>query len=172
MHIKIRQALLAESSVLVVAEFDQAMRYEGIVCYDDNTKREDKMTAQLDAQKVYGELSQLREEIRHLRNQVHKLEQVVRPAVRTEHPHIVRIEGVHGGRPTIRGTGVSVQTVVEQVQLGQSPQQIVEDFDGVLTLAQVHDALSYYYEHEKEIEQDINENREALWKGPKTTSSS
>ncbi|MGA9350183.1 MAG: DUF433 domain-containing protein [Anaerolineae bacterium] len=92
--------------------------------------------------------------------------------IRTEHPHIVRIEGVHSGRPTIRGTGVSVQTIVEQMQLGRTLQQIVEDFDGVLTLAQVYDALSYYYEHEKEIEQYIAENREALWKGPQTASSS
>ena len=80
------------------------------------------------------------------------------------------IEGVHGGRPTIRGTGVSVQAIVEQTHLGRSPQQIVEDFDGVLTLAQVYDAMSYYYEHEKEIEQYIAENREALCKRPQTAS--
>ena len=43
----------------------------------------------------------------------------------------------------------SVCRPVEQTQLGRSPQQIVEDFDGVLTLAQVYDALSYYHEHEK-----------------------
>ena len=55
---------------------------------------------------------------------------------------------------------------MEQTQLGRSPQQIVEDFDGVLTLAQVYDALSYYHEHEQEIEQYIAQNREALWKGP------
>jgi len=129
------------------------------------------MTVQLDAQKVYSELGQLREEIQELRNKIEVLWQV-RSRIRTEHPHIVRIEGVHGGRPTIRGTGVSVQTIVEQAQLGRSPQQIVEDFDGVLTLAQVYDALSYYYEHENEIEQYITENREALWKGPRKTSSS
>ncbi len=41
-------------------------------------------------------------------------------------------------------------------------EQIVEDFDGVLTLAQVHDALSYFYEHQAEIEQDIVRNRTAL----------
>lgn len=38
----------------------------------------------------------------------------------------------------------------------------MEDFEGVLTLAQVYNALSYYCEHEKEIEQYISENREAL----------
>ena len=130
------------------------------------------MAVQLDAQKVYGELSRLHEEIQYLRDKVDLLGQWARPSIHTAHPHVVRIEGVHGGRPTIRGTGVSVQTLVEQTRLGRSPQQIVEDFDGVLTLAQVYDALSYYHEHEEEIEQYITENREALWKGPQTASSS
>jgi uncharacterized protein (DUF433 family) len=130
------------------------------------------MTVEMDAQKIYGELSQLREEIQSLRDKVELFGRATRPSIHTEHPHIVRIQGVHGGRPTIRGTGVSVQTIAEQVQLGRSPQQIVEDFDGVLTLAQVYDTLSYYYEHEKEIEQYITENREALCKGPQTASAS
>ena len=130
------------------------------------------MTVEMDAQRVYGELSQLREAVQSLRDRIEFSEKKAPPSIRTEHPHIVRIEGVHGGRPTIRGTGVSVQTIAEQMQLGRTPQQIVEDFDGVLTLAQVYDALSYYYEHENEIEQYIIENREALWKGPQTTSSS
>lgn len=40
--------------------------------------------------------------------------------------YIVCIPGVHGDRPVLHGTGVSVQTLVEQSQLGRSPQQIVE----------------------------------------------
>lgn len=130
------------------------------------------MTVEIDAQRIYGELSQLREAVQSLRDRIEFFEQKAHSSIRTEHPHIVRIEGVHGGRPTIWGTGVSVQTIVEQMQLGRTPQQIVEDFDGVLTLAQVYDALSYYYEHENEIEQYIAENREALWKGPRKASSS
>lgn len=130
------------------------------------------MSTMIEAQRVLEELSQLREEIQQLGDKVEHLGKTVRPTIRTEHPYVVRIEGVHGGRPTIRGTGVSVQTIVEQTKLGQSPQQIVEDFDGVLTLAQVYDALSYYHEHELEIEQDIAQNREALCKEPTTPASS
>jgi len=130
------------------------------------------MTTQLDSREIHSELGLLRQEIQSLKDKIELLGQRIRPSIRTEHPHIVRIEGVHGGRPTIRGTGVSVQTIVEQTRLGRSPQQIVEDFDGVLTLAQVYDALSYYHEHQKEIEQYIAENREALWKGPQITNSS
>lgn len=129
------------------------------------------MTLELDAQKVYSELSQLREEIRSLQNTIMSLGKTARPGVNTEHPHIVRTQGVHGGRPVIRGTGISVQTIVEQLRLGRNPELIVEDFDGVLTLAQVYDALSYYYEYQGEIEDYIAKNREALWRGPQTATS-
>ena len=40
----------------------------------------------------------------------------------------------------------------------------------MLTLSQVYDALSYFYEHQGEIEQDIARNRAALRKGPQMTS--
>ncbi len=59
-----------------------------------------------------------------------------------------------------------MQAIVEQTRLGRSPAQIVADYDGVLTLAQVHDALSYFYEHQGEIEQEIARNRAALHRGP------
>ncbi len=128
------------------------------------------MAREIDAQKVYNELSQLHAAIQSIKDRIDSLAQATRLGIRTEHPHIVRMEGVHEGRPTVRGTGVSVQTIIEQTQLGRSPQQIVEDYDGVLTLAQVYDALSYYYEHEQEIEQYIARNREALCHRPQTAS--
>lgn len=124
------------------------------------------MTPELNTKRIYTELSQLRQEVQTLRTKVEALTPSRRPSLRTEHPHIVRSEGVHGGRPIIRGTGVSVQTIVEQTRLGRSPVQIVEDYDGVLTLAQVYDALSYFHEHQAEIEQDITRNRAALNQGP------
>lgn len=128
------------------------------------------MTVEINPERIYTELSWLREEVQALRTKLEALAPVRRPTLRTEHPHIVRSEGVHGGRPYIRGTGVSVQTIVEQTRLGRSPAQIVEDFDGVLTLAQVYDALSYFYEHQAEIERDIARNQAALRCGPQITS--
>jgi uncharacterized protein (DUF433 family) len=124
------------------------------------------MTAELNTERIYTELSWLRQEVQTLRRKLDALTPAGRPTLRTEHPHIVRSEGVHGGRPMIRGAGVSVQAVIEQTRLGRSPAQIVEDFDGVLGLAQVYDALSYFYEHQAEIEQDISRQRAALRKGP------
>ena len=128
--------------------------------------KERRVVREIDAQHIYGELSRIREAVQSIADKIEHLEQVAHPGLSTEHPHIVRVEGVHRGRPMVRGTGVSVQAIVEQTQLGRLPEQIVQDFDGVLTLAQVYDALSYYHEHRPEIEYDISENREALCKGP------
>ncbi len=79
----------------------------------------------------------------------------------TEHPHIVRVPGVCGGRPIVAGTRISVRTIVERTRLGDSPDQIVMDYPP-LTLAQVYDALSYYHEHRAEIDAEIATNEETL----------
>ena len=125
------------------------------------------MTVELNTERIYNELSWLRQEVQGLRSKLDVLTPAMRPSLRTENPHIVRSEGVHSGRPMVRGAGVSVQAIIEQSRLGRSPAQIAEDYDGVLTLAQVYDALSYFYEHQGEIEQgDIARNRAALRSGP------
>jgi uncharacterized protein (DUF433 family) len=43
-----------------------------------------------------------------------------------------------------------------------TPEELVDEFPH-LTLAQVHNALSYYYEHPDEIHQEIKENTEEYW---------
>jgi uncharacterized protein (DUF433 family) len=128
------------------------------------------MTVELNTERIYTELNWLRQEVQGLRSKLDALAPVSRPSLHTEHPHIVRSEGIHGGRPVVRGTGVSVQAIIEQTRLGCSPAQIVEDFDGALTLSEVYDALSYFYEHQGEIEQDIARNRAALHRGPRKAS--
>jgi hypothetical protein len=47
---------------------------------------------ELEAMKIYSELHSLREELERLNKQVERL----RPTVRTDHPHIIRIDGVRG----------------------------------------------------------------------------
>jgi uncharacterized protein (DUF433 family) len=77
--------------------------------------------------------------------------------VRTEHPHIVRAPGIAGGRPTIEGTRISVVFIVRQLRTGDTPEDIVALFPN-LTLATVHDAISYYYDHQEEIDRYIEDN--------------
>jgi uncharacterized protein (DUF433 family) len=72
----------------------------------------------------------------------------------TEHPHVMRQEGVHGGRPVIRGTRIPVKTLVRYVHMGMSAPEILAGFPD-LTTAQLYDALSYYYDNQAEMEADI-----------------
>jgi uncharacterized protein (DUF433 family) len=124
---------------------------------------EDKMSTTVEAQRIYEELTWLRQAVETLTQKVEGLvAEQKKPVLSTTHAHITRVQGVKGGEPIIRGTGITVQTIVVLTQRGLTPEQIVEEYEGILTLAQVHDALGYYYDHPGEIEQYIAENRAAL----------
>jgi uncharacterized protein (DUF433 family) len=69
--------------------------------------------------------------------------------VKTEHPHIVRLEGVCGGEPLIDGLRVSVRHVVTLHQRGEPIRDIAESLN--ITEAQVFHALSYFFDHRDEI---------------------
>ncbi|MFQ6054445.1 MAG: DUF433 domain-containing protein [Methanosarcinales archaeon] len=73
--------------------------------------------------------------------------------IQTEHPHIIKAEGMRGGSPIIKGTGMPVWCIVGYRKIGMSVEEILENFPH-LTLAQIHDALSYYYDHFNEIEEE------------------
>jgi uncharacterized protein (DUF433 family) len=68
---------------------------------------------------------------------------------------------VCGGKPRIRGTRIKVSEVAWRHDDGQSPDEIIEAFPH-LTLAQVHAALAYYYDHHQEIEAQLREEDETV----------
>jgi uncharacterized protein (DUF433 family) len=70
-------------------------------------------------------------------------------AIKTEHPHIVRLEGVCGGEPVIDGLRVTVRHVATLHQRGESVAEIAEALN--ITEAQVFHALSYFFDHRDEI---------------------
>jgi prevent-host-death family protein len=74
------------------------------------------------------------------------------------HPRIVRRPDVSGGEPIIRGTRISVRHIVERTQAGQSVDDILAALPH-LTATQVYDALSYYHDHQAEIDGLIQESR-------------
>ncbi|MGA2077991.1 MAG: DUF433 domain-containing protein [Terriglobia bacterium] len=78
--------------------------------------------------------------------------------VSTMHPYIVNDDQVLSGEPIIRGTRTPVRAVVENWRLGTLPEEIPIGLPH-LTLAQVFDALSYYSEHQDEINAYIERNR-------------
>jgi uncharacterized protein (DUF433 family) len=74
--------------------------------------------------------------------------------IRTEHPHIIRMSGVCGGRPIIEGTRLSVKLIVGWVQLGMTPEEIAVQYPSV-SIVQIADALAYYEDHPEEIEAEF-----------------
>jgi len=76
------------------------------------------------------------------------------PGATTDHPHITQTPGVCGGRPIVRGTRIPVKILVRYHQMGYTSTEILSGH-AALTPAQLYDALSYYYDHQAEIEADI-----------------
>jgi uncharacterized protein (DUF433 family) len=80
------------------------------------------------------------------------------------HPYISKAAGVAGGSAVIEGTKFPVRSVVGYVlRQGMAPEELVREFP-FLSLAQVHDALSYYYDNQGEIDAECRENTEAYWR--------
>ena len=70
--------------------------------------------------------------------------------------HIEITPGVVGGKPRIAGRRITVQNIVIWHEwMGRSPDEVANEYD--LTLAEVYAALAYYYDHQTEIDQAIQE---------------
>jgi uncharacterized protein (DUF433 family) len=73
---------------------------------------------------------------------------------------IVHDEDVLGGEACIEGTRVAVRHVAEGVvDRGRSPAHVADQLD--LPLAEVYEALSYYYAHVDEIREAERDNEVA-----------
>jgi len=78
------------------------------------------------------------------------------------HPYITKKEGVCGGKPIIAGTRIKVsQIAIYYEKMNYTTDDIVRAHPH-LTLAQVHDALSYHYENIQEIDRQIAEERQMV----------
>ena len=80
-------------------------------------------------------------------------------ALITEHPHIVRIEGVCSGEPLIDGLRLTVRHVATLHRRGETNVDISESLG--LTEAQVFHALSYFFDHHDEITTLIDREQQA-----------
>lgn len=76
----------------------------------------------------------------------------------TEHRYVVSDDRILNGEPIIKGTRTPVRAIVEIYRLGTAPEEIPKRLPH-LTLAQVFDALSYYSDHQDEINAFIERNR-------------
>jgi uncharacterized protein (DUF433 family) len=70
--------------------------------------------------------------------------------------YVAATPGVCGGKPCISGTRIRVWDIGSLAQSGHSPDEILVHFP-MLTLAQVHAALAYFYDNREVIEAQIAE---------------
>jgi uncharacterized protein (DUF433 family) len=76
----------------------------------------------------------------------------------TEHPHITRNADVCGGSPRIRNSRISVRHIAEMWKGGDTVEDIVKTYSH-LQPSWVYDAISYYLDHQADIEREIECNR-------------
>lgn len=79
--------------------------------------------------------------------------------LKTDHPHVVRIEGTCGGEPVIDGLRVTVRHVATLYLRGETILEIASALG--LTEAQVFHGLSYFSDHRDEIMALITEEEQA-----------
>lgn len=73
-----------------------------------------------------------------------------------DYPHIESTPGVAGGRPRIAGRRITVADVaVWHERLRLTADDISDAYD--LSLAEVHGALTYYFDHQEAISRQIAE---------------
>lgn len=71
--------------------------------------------------------------------------------------HIETVPGKCAGKPVIAGTRIRVWDIyVHYERLGESPDEIVRAYPHI-TLADVHAALAYYWDHKDEIDEQMKE---------------
>jgi uncharacterized protein (DUF433 family) len=75
------------------------------------------------------------------------------------HPYVARDQKICGGSPIVKGTRVRVVDIaIEYEYLDRTPDEIVSAHPH-LELKEVHDALSFYYENRRELDEKIKEDK-------------
>ena len=72
--------------------------------------------------------------------------------------YITTNKEILSGEPIIKGTRTPVRSIVEKWRIGYTPEDIVRGLPH-LTLAQIFEAMSYYYDNKEEIDDYIERNR-------------
>ncbi len=79
---------------------------------------------------------------------------VMTTAAKVVYPHIVKEPGSCGGKAAIDRTRVRVNNVVFLHKQGKTTDEILVEYPDLMP-AQVHAALTYYYDHQDEIEAEL-----------------
>ena len=86
------------------------------------------------------------------------------PAQKTSYPYIISDPGIADGSPIIQGTRTTVRSIAGYYQMGLTVDEILNNLSH-LTISQVHSALAYYFDHQEEIDKDIQTSSDIeFWK--------
>ncbi|MEZ4662960.1 MAG: DUF433 domain-containing protein [Caldilineaceae bacterium] len=78
--------------------------------------------------------------------------------IQTEHPYIVRLPGIGvGAEPIIKGSRAAVRLIADYYKAGMAVEEIQRDYPYLH--AAIYDAISFYIDHQAEIEALIEANR-------------
>ncbi len=79
-----------------------------------------------------------------------------------KHPYISIDPKISGGQPVISGTRIKVMDIAIKYELmGISADEIISEYP-YLKLEQIHDALSYYYEHKEVFDRKYRDDQSFL----------
>lgn len=70
------------------------------------------------------------------------------------YPYITTNRRIAGGAPIIKGTRIAVRTIAGYYQMGMSVDEILTTLQH-LSPSQVHSALAYYFDHQQEIDREL-----------------
>jgi len=77
------------------------------------------------------------------------------------HFHITVNKDICGGSPIIKGTRTSVANIAGYYLMGLSPEEIQRELPH-LNLAQIFDALAFYFDHREAIDKELGRDREEI----------
>lgn len=62
---------------------------------------------------------------------------------------------IHGGRPLLAGTGLSVSTVALRYRAGETAEEMREDLGTDVPLSHFHAAIAYYLANREQVDADL-----------------
>ena len=92
---------------------------------------------------------------------------------KVKHPYVSTQRGVCGGKPIVVGTRIPIWAIAGWLHKGYSVEKIQREVYPSIGLAEIYDALSYYYDHKEDMDRQLAENslspqevkrRQAQWR--------
>src|SRR3989442_7290028 len=78
--------------------------------------------------------------------------------------HITQSHRILRGIPIVAGTRTPVRSIAGYYQMGMTADEILQNLPH-LTLAKIHAALAYNFDHQREIDRDLSRSRDVnSWK--------